>query len=79
MGFTLEETQTSSHRTPLPLLNVTETSSLCSLSDVVCGQVLAAGTQPHLKLLPSELWTLGLCSAFFHLTYTRFTWGPPGR
>jgi hypothetical protein len=74
LGFTAEETQTFSNWRPFLPLNMTETGSLCSLREVFCGWVLAAGVQPHLELC--ELQTLGLCSAFFHLTYTRFTWGP---
>lgn len=62
LGFPPEEMQTSSNRRPFFLLTVTktETRSLCLLSDVFCGWVLAAGVQPHLELLPSELWTV-LC------------------
>lgn len=62
LGFPPEEMQTSSNRRPFLLLTVTktETSSLCPLSEVFCGWVLAAGVQPHLELLPSELWTV-LC------------------
>lgn len=54
--------QTSSNRSPFLFLIVTkiETSSPCPLSEVFCEWVLTAGVQPHLELLPSELWTV-LC------------------
>lgn len=73
LGFPPEEIQTSSNRRPFLLLTVTktETSSLCPLSEV-------SGFWLRVSNLTWNCYPLscGLCSAFFHLTCTRFTWGP---